>query len=749
MKLDEMRSLWTAAFIADLSTAECTVAIGKNIFEKIKIKKLSFQEQKIEYRLAQEEKSIFFKDINYLCLRYVFSAATNLPAFNPLQKPQLANFWLKEGMQLQLDCYLSFFDYQTGIYLCRTTENKHELWFFPYSSLVNYNFRQLPWVNLANNSLESKSELNHDVVHYEGFLQFFHDHYAEDDTALQKFLEQFIFLGTGDKQEENLITLKLSHWLEQKVLHPDEKFQIFLDHLDVNEQEILNIFNAQRLGICFVRLHHLTISNEALTYISDTLANKYHFMPLQFYRHYLVVAMDNPFNNEVVNVLNFLTGRPVKVVMATRADIDWAINEYYFNRANNELIEQFNKSLETGNTDKKQKSDDQLLEEISNASHPIVFFVSRILEDAIKKGASDVHFKPALDHLEIVYRLDGQLKLIRKVTRSAIPALISRLKILSGMDIAEHRLPQDGQAHSTFANRRVDMRFSCLPTVYGESMVVRILDAKNLFKDFEKIGFTVKDAEQMLRLLDYSSGMILVTGPTGSGKSTTLYTALNYVISQNRNLITVEDPVEYAITGLQQIQVNNKVGLSFSRVLRNMLRHDPDALMVGEIRDAETAKIAIESALTGHLLLSSLHTKSAISTVNRLLEMGVERYLINASLLAVISQRLARKNCSSCLQAETAPAYIYDVLTISKNFSSYAGIGCKKCQFSGFQGRMMVYELLVINDVVRQSIEEKLSEKQIEEKVKLLGFQDIVSRSLALAKDKQLSLQEVYRVCLR
>ncbi|MEX0827417.1 MAG: GspE/PulE family protein, partial [Haliea sp.] len=333
-------------------------------------------------------------------------------------------------------------------------------------------------------------------------------------------------------------------------------------------------------------------------------------------------------------------------------------------------------------------------------------------------------------------------------TKGLLSAVVGRIKIIGRMDIAERRLPQDGHAKIIDNGNAVDLRISVIPTVNGESVVIRLLNTQQGLKSIKELGFNENDAETFINLLNKSYGIILVTGPTGSGKSTTLYAALQEVIKSNLNIITVEDPVEYHIEGIEQIQVNTAPGFTFAKALRHILRHDPDVIMVGEIRDQETAKIAIESALTGHLVLSTLHTNDAPGAISRLLEMGIDPFLLNGALLGVFAQRLLRRNCPHCLAEENPEPRLLKALGITEPHKFYAGTGCEKCNDTGYRGRMAAYELLSITPSMHALIDRRAALEEIRGQAMKDGMVPLTQNALDQALQKKTSLAEVYRVRL-
>jgi type IV pilus assembly protein PilB len=379
---------------------------------------------------------------------------------------------------------------------------------------------------------------------------------------------------------------------------------------------------------------------------------------------------------------------------------------------------------------------------------PTVRFVDSLLEDAICRRASDIHLRPGKHDVAILFRIDGVLSEIRRIKPGNLAAIVSRIKIIGGMNIAERRLPQDGRHLVRMGERSIDLRLSIMPTVHGESVVIRILDTQQSMKNLSQIGFNDIDAERFRALTSHSQGIVLVTGPTGSGKSTTLYAALNGIKDSGVNVITVEDPVEYQIDGIRQIQVKPQIGYTFARALRHILRHDPDVIMVGEIRDQETAIMATESALTGHLVLSTLHTNSAATTVTRLLEIGIAPYLLNASLLGVLAQRLVRRNCPHCLEPEQVPEHVRRAFGLSADEVFYVGRGCEHCHGKGFAGRIAAYELLEVTPALRALIQPAVAAQAIEQQAIADGMRPLTQSALALARDRLISLGEVYRVRL-
>lgn len=501
---------------------------------------------------------------------------------------------------------------------------------------------------------------------------------------------------------------------------------------------------AERLSLPFIRLHDYPFDETVLTLIPAEFARKHDVIPLRVNKTHLLVALASPMDMDLFQTLNFITGYSIDVTVATRNDIQWAVRKFYGARDDELALESLN-----GNSQPFREAAD-LHEEMMRLSSekPIVKLVANILVDAIERRASDIHIKPRDKNVELIYRMDGVLTNIRFFSKTLLPAVVSRIKILGGMNIAERRLPQDGRCCVKHKSNPVDLRISIMPTVEGESVVIRLLNAQVGLKAVSELGFSEHDQEIFLDLLNKSNGIFLVTGPTGSGKSTTLYAALAEVQNHNVNILTVEDPVEYHMDGIQQIQINHTTGYTFARALRNILRHDPDVILVGEIRDEETGKIAVESALTGHLVLSTLHTNDAAGAVTRLLEMGIEPYLLTGCLLGVLAQRLVKRNCQHCLQEEPVDPLIRHALNVSDSEKFYRGSGCDHCNHTGVAGRMAVYELLEVSESLRKLIHVDITSGEIHDHAIREGMVSLTDNAMARARSREISLAEVYRVRL-
>jgi len=549
--------------------------------------------------------------------------------------------------------------------------------------------------------------------------------------------------------EEKLITQEqLDSALFEQQQGSNKKIGQILVEMGVISTESLHIALAHKLSIPFVKLHEFDFAPNVFDFLPADIAQKYVLVPLYVLEDRLVVAMEDPSNIESIDLLRFVTGRNIEPAIATKEDIVWAINYYY---SIEEDIEDDLSAAEEAfgkNTDAQEESND--LHEIMRLGKekPIVHLVNNIIVDAIRRKASDIHIRPREQTVDLILRIDGSLIKVRSFSRGLLSAVSSRIKILGSMDIAERRLPQDGRSHMIDRGENVDLRISIIPTVNGESIVIRLLNAQVGLKSVSELGFNLRDEENMRDLLHRNNGIFFVTGPTGSGKSTTLYAALKELINRDVNIITVEDPVEYHIDGIEQIQVHSQIGYTFARALRHILRHDPDVIMIGEVRDEETAKIAVESALTGHLVLSTLHTNDAASAIARMLEMGIESYMLGPTILGVLAQRLVKRNCPHCLDIEETSPHIRELLNVKEHEVFYKGTGCDNCNHTGHSGRLAVYELLVVTQNMREFIENRASTEVIYKQALSDGMKQLTTTALEHARQRRTSLGEVYRVRL-
>jgi general secretion pathway protein E len=467
-------------------------------------------------------------------------------------------------------------------------------------------------------------------------------------------------------------------------------------------------------------------------------------LPLSESTGALIVATSDPFNADAISALGYLLDRPIILRLASGPDIEMHIERLYGQKAQPAPVSGLAEADDSGTEDIRR------LEDLASEA-PVIKLVQSLVARAVDMQASDIHIEPREDSVRVRFRIDGVLHTVETLPLSVRAALSSRIKIMARLNIAERRLPQDGRTKVTVRGHDVDLRVSTMPTVHGESVVLRILDRASVNLAFPALGFSGEGLASFERLLQEPNGIILVTGPTGSGKTTTLYTALSVLNDAERKLFTVEDPIEYQLAGINQIQVNPKIGLTFATALRSILRQDPDIIMVGEIRDLETAEMAIRASLTGHLVLSTVHTNSAAATITRLLDMGVADYLLASSLKGVLAQRLVRKLCSACSAPADVPRGVIERLAAGEvHPSRLAGIrkacGCPACRNTGFSGRTTIYELLPVNTAVKEAIVESGSERAIEDAAVAGGMTLMRHSGLEKVLSGETTIDEVLRV---
>jgi type IV pilus assembly protein PilB len=466
---------------------------------------------------------------------------------------------------------------------------------------------------------------------------------------------------------------------------------------------------AQKFNLREAAASDLTSAKNLMDKIPDHLILKYEVLPLKLTKASLTIAASDPFNLTAFNEIKFATGFDVVVMVAKYSAIKGILKKHYEGPGEggslnyDDLLSQA-KEEEIKVVESEEVLNVQSLEKMTTEK-PIVTLFNTLVIDAIKKEASDIHIEPQRKALRVRFRIDGMLQEVVRLPLNMRDGLISRVKVMARLDIAERRVPQDGKIRLNIMKREVDMRVSTLPTPFGESVVIRILDRLNMLLDLDLIGFAPSSLPAFKSMIHRPYGIILVSGPTGSGKTTTLYAALNNLNTLERSLFTIEDPVEYELPGVRQVHVNPQAGLTFARGLRAMLRQDPDIIMVGEIRDGETAEIAVQAALTGHLVFSTLHTNDSAGAITRLIEMGVQGHLVKSALLCVVAQRLLRRLCLACVQkSETNKGLaVVGGESIEGDVSnvSYKPVGCDKCSNTGFKGRVGVYEYLEMNDKIR------------------------------------------------
>jgi type IV pilus assembly protein PilB len=500
---------------------------------------------------------------------------------------------------------------------------------------------------------------------------------------------------------------------------------------------------ATQIGLRFVDLSEFAVDGSAVGRVPGPVCRRHSAIPIGFEDGRLLVAMADPANVFAVDDIRSLTGMDVKPVVATRADVAAAIDRYY--RADSDLDDL------TSALDATDEEDDlsKVKEIVEDA--PIVKYVNLLITQAIQDRASDIHLEPTESDLRVRFRIDGVLHEVMRSPKGIQSGVISRLKIMADINIAERRIPQDGRLSVNAHGKKIDLRVATLPTVWGEKVVMRILDNSTAMLDLSDLGFSDHNYERYSRSFTKPYGMILVTGPTGSGKSTTLYATLNIVSRPEVNVITVEDPVEYRLPGINQVQTNNKAGLTFASALRSILRSDPDIVLIGEIRDHETGQIAVEAALTGHLVLSTLHTNDAPSAITRLTEMGIEPFLVGSALDAVLAQRLARRLCKKCKEAYTPTP---EALVASKfpwNDGEpipelFRAVGCSVCAKTGYKGRLALHEVMPISEEVERLAVERASATVIEQVAKSEGMRTLRDDGMAKVLQGVTTMDEILRV---
>jgi len=500
----------------------------------------------------------------------------------------------------------------------------------------------------------------------------------------------------------------------------------------------------------YVELSNYVIDPEVISLISEKAALRFTLIPISKNDDELTIAMANPLDVYAIDFVRDHTKiKKIKSLLASKDDVLNAITNYYELGEYDDIIEKL--GTEIVFKEVEEEEDSKKLEAISREA-PIIQLVNMLIVQGVKDRASDIHIEPNEKGLLIRFRIDGMLHDVRTLPNTIKSAVISRIKILAKMDIAERRLPQDGRFQVKFGTREVDLRVSTIPTVFGEKVVLRLLDKSKGLIRLEQLGFIPEQLEEFKSIISKSYGIILLTGPTGSGKTTTLYAALNEVNSKDKNIITVEDPVEYKLNRINQIQIKPKINLTFANALRSILRQDPDIIMVGEIRDAETAQIAVQAALTGHLVFSTLHTNDAASALTRLIDMDVETFLISSSVIGVIAQRLVRVICEKCKEEYIPGEGVLRELNIKGNSKGdgkvklYRGTGCSFCKNTGYYGRTSIYELIILDEEIRSLIISKASSNIIKDAAIKKGMKTLKDSGLEKALQGITTIEEVLRV---
>jgi type IV pilus assembly protein PilB len=517
----------------------------------------------------------------------------------------------------------------------------------------------------------------------------------------------------------------------------------------ISEDDITS-FLSRQYGVPSINLSHFEIDGTVIKLIPSEIAQKHQVIPINRTGNVLTVAMADPSNIFAIDDIKFMTGFKVEPVVAAETSIKNSINKYYDSAG---LVEDIMKGFDDKDVEAMRDEEDAVnAAELGKAAEdaPVVKLVNLILTDAIKKGASDIHIEPYEKSFRVRYRVDGMLYDVMQPPLRLKAAITSRVKIMSQLDIAERRLPQDGRIKIKMGGKEMDYRVSTLPTLFGEKVVMRLLDKGNLQLDMTKLGFGQQALKDFEYGLDMPFGMVLVTGPTGSGKTTTLYSALNRLNTVDTNIMTAEDPVEFNLAGINQVQTKAEIGLTFAAALRSFLRQDPDVIMVGEIRDYETAEIGVKAALTGHLVLSTLHTNDAPSTISRLLNMGVEPFLVAASCNVILAQRLARRICKSCSEPVMIPAPALMNVGFNpeetKTLKTFKGKGCGACSNTGYKGRVALYEVLLIKDNIKEAVLQGVSAMELRELGRKNGMQTLREAGLQKIQEGMTTVEEILRV---
>jgi type IV pilus assembly protein PilB len=546
--------------------------------------------------------------------------------------------------------------------------------------------------------------------------------------------------------------------LEDQKKTGDELSKILVRLKLINEDVLTQVL-SEGLGFPPISIYRLKIDPNIIKIIPKDIAVKYQIMPISLMGDHLTLAMADPLNIFVIDNVKTLTGYTINPIISRGKDIEKTIQKYYFeeqeagsaSKVFEEIIKDIKDTEELELIREAQGGDQLAVEELTDEA-PIIKLTDTIIKQAVTVKASDVFIEPMEKTMRIRYRIDGVIREIDRMTKALLFPLVSRVKVISSLDISEHRLPQDGRFKMIITgDREVDFRVSVLPTAFGEKVVLRVLDKDDSILNINKLGFEPESLRRLKECAIKPHGMILTCGPTGSGKTTTLYSILKYVDSPEKNIVTVEDPVEYQMKGMNQVNVKPSLGLTFPASLRSILRQDPDIIMIGEIRDIETLDIAVKAALTGHLVLSSLHTTTAAGSIVRMMNMGIEPFLICSSVLAIVAQRLLRKICSQCKETYTISSTVAAKVGLGASASKsdiklFRGKGCKHCLNMGYKGRVGITEILILSPEIKELILNRAGELKVKEAGRVRGMKTMREDGLAKAIEGQTSLEEVLRV---
>ncbi|MGM0378356.1 MAG: GspE/PulE family protein [Bacillota bacterium] len=544
----------------------------------------------------------------------------------------------------------------------------------------------------------------------------------------------------GDKLiDEGLITEEQLEGAltRQKITGNKLGEQIIEDNL-LTESQIFKFLEDQ-LDIKHINLNSYVINPDAIKKIDKDFAEENDVIPIDIKGGELVVVMADPMDLMLIDDMNMMTGMPIAPMIASKQSIEDAIDIAYA------MDEDFSDDLlDDEENGEQQTYQSQESDEITNS--PMVRLVNKIISSGIKAEASDIHIEPTETNVRVRFRIDGDLQEFIKSKKETLSPLVTRIKIMGKMDISERRRPQDGRVETIIDSHLVDLRISILPTVHGEKVVIRLLDRSSVVTDKSELGFSEKNLKILDNLTKSPQGIILATGPTGSGKTTTLYSILKEMNSTEKNVITVEDPVEYRLKGINQVQVNKKAGLSFASGLRAILRQDPDVVMVGEIRDEETAQIAMRASITGHVVLSTLHTNDTSSTITRLTDMGIKPYILSSSIVGIISQRLVKKLCNSCKESKVTTKSEMKELGLDSSKEIYKAKGCNACGQTGYSGRTAIHEIMLINKSLKRKISNGESAGKIKQQALKDGMETLKESCSELVIKGKTSIEELIKV---
>jgi type IV pilus assembly protein PilB len=550
----------------------------------------------------------------------------------------------------------------------------------------------------------------------------------------------------GDILVENgLITEEqLAQALADQKISKEKLGRILVRRGHITDDQLMEVLEFT-LGIPRVQISRMEISPEIVKLLPTNMISKHHILPLTVNQGRMTLIMADPLNFQAIDEVRIVTGMDVVPVMASERELESAIQQYTALQVDSKM-EKLLGELSHYNYGAVVETETPGVELADDA--PVIRMVNSLLKQAVQGGASDIHIEPLEHDVRVRFRIDGELWEVLALPKKSFPATVSRIKIMGNLDISEKRIPQDGRTRLIIDGREIDFRISTLPSIHGEKIVLRILDRTNAIMSLKKLGFSPENENKIQSLIKRPHGMVIVTGPTGSGKTTTLYSVLTELNDPNRNIITLEDPVEYSLPGITQVQINTKAGLTFPAGLRSILRQDPDVIMVGEMRDGETAGLGVRAALTGHLFFSTLHTNSAAGTVARMVNMGIENYLLSSSLAGVVSQRLIRRLCKNCCQ----PYELDEETAVQLNMTDYTGkqffapVGCNMCRQSGYSGRLALHEVMMIGPEMRKAITNNIqSEDELEEIAISDGMITMSRDGIYKAYEGLTSLQEVMK----